>query len=132
VSVDTVTLTLPRKPGYLPLLHLVLGGIALRKDLSFDDLDDVQLAVDSLLAEDTGTSGDIEVKVSLKEDGLLIRIGVLSDSVLRESLRGEGPASQPDRRHLDICMLLRGLCEDFTVVELDGDTYAVELWKKAG
>ncbi len=132
VAVDTVTLTLPRGAGYLALLHLVLGGIALRKDLSFDDLDDVQLAVDSILAEDPGRVGDVEMKVSLEEEGLRIRLAAFSNQSMKASLGGSSRSPAPEPQHLDMGVLLESLCDSFVVEDLRGDCYAIELWKRTG
>jgi hypothetical protein len=72
-SGDTVTLRVPRERTYLPLLHMVLGGIAIRQDLSFDDLDDVQLAVDNVVAEDDGAQQELTMTVTVDDDALTIR-----------------------------------------------------------
>ena len=84
---DTVTLRVPRDAAYLPLLHMVLGGIAIRQDLSFDDLDDVQLAVDNIVAEDDGTQQALTMTVTVEDDTLTIRLAPLSNHDLHETLR---------------------------------------------
>jgi hypothetical protein len=69
---------------------MVLGGIADRLDLGFDQLDDLQLAVERLLAE-----GDPKDPVSLSfevtEGGVRARIGPLRDTALAEALQGPEP-----------------------------------------
>ena len=48
---DRIELTTPVGRAWDPVIRLVLGGIADRLDLGFDELDDLQLAVERLLAE---------------------------------------------------------------------------------
>jgi hypothetical protein len=70
---------------------MVLGGIADRLDLGFDELDDLQLAVERLLAE-----GDPEDPVTLSFElvdmGVRTRIGPLRDAALASALQGPTPA----------------------------------------
>ena len=47
---DTITLTIPAERRFLGVVNLVLGGLGSRLDLSFERVDDLQLAVDSVLA----------------------------------------------------------------------------------
>src|SRR5215212_7150828 len=48
---DRIALETPIQRGWEPVFRLVLGGVADRLDLGFEDLDDIQLAVERLLAE---------------------------------------------------------------------------------
>src|SRR5665647_132524 len=96
---DTVTLRVPREPGYRSLLHLVLGGIASRGDMSVDALDDLQLAVDNLLAEDQSAGEDVVMSVSLGDDMVCITIDALTDMYLRHNLASRKlTAGMQDRR----------------------------------
>ena len=45
---DEVTLTLPREPEFQRVAHLVLGGLAVRLNLTIENLEDMQIALDSL------------------------------------------------------------------------------------
>jgi len=47
---DEVRLVLPAQEDFRPIVHLVVGGLAARLDLTFDTLEDVQLALGALLA----------------------------------------------------------------------------------
>jgi hypothetical protein len=91
---DTVTLLVPRDHSFLPLLHMVLGGIGLRHDLSFDALDDLQLAVDNILAEDESTEPELTMEVTLGGPLLHIRLSSLSGADLEYMLK-EGAVPAP-------------------------------------
>src|SRR6476620_10159833 len=61
---DEVTLTLPREPEFQRVAHLVLGGLAVRLNLTIENLEDMQIALDSLLErEDGGKPHAITVRV---------------------------------------------------------------------
>jgi hypothetical protein len=53
---DEITLTIPREPGYEGVAHLVLSGLAVRLNLTIENLEDLQLALETLL--DTTDGGD--------------------------------------------------------------------------
>ncbi len=46
---DEITLTLPRAPEFQRVAHLVLGGLAVRLNLTVEHLEDLQLALDAVL-----------------------------------------------------------------------------------
>ena len=46
---DKITLTLPAERDFHRVAHLVLGGLAVRLNLTFEHLEDLQLALDGLL-----------------------------------------------------------------------------------
>lgn len=129
VPMETVTLTVPHDGGFRNLFHMILGGIALRRNLSLEVLDDLQLAVDNILAEDKTPAGQISMSVGLGEDALEISVGPLTASDLRETLvHGAVPAQAVDRC-LDVCLLLRSLVDDFGVRDLGAGSFAVDLRK---
>jgi len=54
VSGDEICLTLPADEAFHGVAHLVLGGLAVRLDLTYENLQDLELALDALL-ERSGT-----------------------------------------------------------------------------
>jgi hypothetical protein len=128
---DTVCLDVPRDAGFLPLLHLVLGGIALRRSFSFDDLDDLQLAVDNILAEDLPAGGTLSMAVTVSQDAMSVRLQPLRNADLRSTLaQGQVPVGA-EGRCIEICILLRSLVDEYTLSDLGDGTFAVELRKLA-
>ena len=47
-AVDRVQLTIPAEEDFHHVAHLVVGGLGVRLDLTFEDLDDVQVALEAL------------------------------------------------------------------------------------
>ena len=127
---DTVTLRVPREPSYRSLLHLVLGGIASRGDMSVDALDDLQLAVDNLLAEDQSVGEDVVMSVSLGDDVVCITIEALTDTYLRHSLANRPLAAGMQDARIDMCVLLDSLVDGYAIHDRENGVYAVELRKQ--
>jgi hypothetical protein len=77
VRQDRVQLTLPDDDLLAGVGRIVVGGLCARLDASYESLDDVQLAVESVLGEwrDPGSATTVEIEVL--GDGLAIAIGPL-------------------------------------------------------
>ena len=86
---DEIVLTLPRRRRFYDVAHLVVGGLAVRLDLTVDNLSDLQLALAGLLPRD---EPDGDVTVVLRVDGELLdgRIGPFEPETLRRDLEREG------------------------------------------
>ena len=67
---DTILLTIPATPAYRGVPSLVLGGVGSRLDLPFERMDDLQLAVLSMLDASVGEEASVEI---VADDG---RLGV--------------------------------------------------------
>ncbi len=86
---DEIVLTLPRDRRYHDVAHLVVGGLAVRLDLTVESLSDLQLAMTGLLPRDDPRR-DVTVALRL-EDGMLHgRIGPFETESLRRDLAREG------------------------------------------
>ena len=77
--VDRIVLTLPAAPKLRGVATLVLGGIGSRLDLPYEKVDDLQLAVLSVLS-----SGDLErvtIEVDVNGEAVAVSIGPLAAGV---------------------------------------------------
>jgi hypothetical protein len=119
VTADEIRLVIPAEEDFRPIAHLVTGGLAMRLDVTYDDLDDVQVAIETLLAlrDDSG-----ELVVSLSAD----------DGVLHAAL---GPFP-PEKVHpadseggLDLDRVLETVCDTHEVEERESGAW-VELTKR--
>jgi hypothetical protein len=74
---DHISLTFPTAAQFRGVATLVLGGVGSRLDLPYERVDDLQLAVLSLLE----ASGDerVTVEVDAEDDGMLVSVGPLAD-----------------------------------------------------
>jgi anti-sigma regulatory factor (Ser/Thr protein kinase) len=65
----------PAKPEFLRLARVTAAGLASRIGFSFDEVEDLRLAIDELcygLTGPTGRDGMVEVRYLLEDDGLVI------------------------------------------------------------
>ena len=85
-----IRLTIPRDRRYHGVARLVLGGLAARLELSYEHLEDLQLALSTIL-EDKSYVTDEEVTVELHvvDDVLSVRIGPLDGERVRRDLETE-------------------------------------------
>ena len=50
MTTDEIRLVIPAEEDFRPIAHLVTGGLAMRLDVTYDDLDDLQVGIEALLA----------------------------------------------------------------------------------
>ena len=74
---DRIVLTVPASARFRSVATLVLGGIGGRADLPYERMDDLQLAVLSIL---DSTDGDaVTLEVDSDDDGLAVAVGPVRD-----------------------------------------------------
>jgi hypothetical protein len=115
---DEITLTIPRDADFHRVAHLVLGGLAVRLDLTVENLEDLQIALDSILGRSELEAGDVTVRMALRDGALETRVGPLPGNVLDEI----------EREHDNELSLRRVLESTVDDVHVDGDS--VRLTKK--
>ena len=120
MSGDEISLTLPADEAFHRVAHLVLGGLAVRLDLTFEHLEDLELALDSLL-ERIRDGENITLLVRVLDGELRTIVGPF-DSVSAE-LADDGTDSLSLRR------ILRTVCDHVEITERDGSEW-VELTKR--
>lgn len=74
---DTICLTTPVGEPYREIASLVLGGVGTRFDLSYERMDDLQLAVLSML--DAAASRSATVEVVVDDSRLSVSVGPLGE-----------------------------------------------------
>jgi hypothetical protein len=87
---DEITLTIPRLPEFRRVASFVLGGLAARLDLTIESLEDIQLALDALLARAEGPNGAVTIQLIVRDDALVTRVGPLETGLLDELERDAG------------------------------------------
>jgi len=117
---DEIQLTLPAQEDFRHVAHLVVGGLAARRELTYEDLEDLQVAFDAVLAcrED---DDDIVVSLLVEDGNLHASIGPFNQDAVAQLDRE--PGGLPLRRVLDT------VCDTVSVDERDGGSW-VELSKQ--
>ena len=114
---ETVTLRFPRKSQYYSVARLVVGGMATPLQMSYDALDDLQLAISSLLDhEDLATqepdgAGDVRLRLEVDDHQLVAALGTFSPGSLDRAF--ERSAQQGGEMGLQ--RLLDTIVDDVTV-----------------
>jgi hypothetical protein len=97
---DEITLTLPRDRRFYSVAHLVLGGLAVRLNLTLENLEDLQVALDGLLGREDA-SREVTMRVRVTERGLEAELGPFDGVGLRSDLEREPGDELGLRRILD-------------------------------
>ena len=117
---DEITLTLPREPEFHRVAHLVLGGLAVRLNLTIENLEDLELALDAILARTDPNAGDITVRMTPRDGRARDR---------RRSPRPSKVLDEIEREGEDGALGLRRVLES-TVDDIHVDGSWVRLTKK--
>ncbi len=117
---DEVTLTLPAQEDFRHVAHLVVGGLGARREMTYEDLEDLQVAFDAILA---CRDDDEDIVVTMSVEGGVVRasIGPFEETALGRL--DEGPAGLAPRR------VLETVCDSVSVTEHDGVSW-VEVTKQ--
>jgi hypothetical protein len=89
---DEITLTFPPQQDFHRVAHLVLGGLAVRMDLTIENLEDLQIALDSILDGADADGQPVTVRMSVRDGALETTIGPLPSHLLDEVEREQDGA----------------------------------------
>ena len=85
---DTITLTLPPDRDFQRVAHLVLGGLAVRLNLTLEALEDLQLALDGLL--DSGAAEqEVTLELSVVAGAIEASVGPFRARSVQQALEAE-------------------------------------------
>jgi anti-sigma regulatory factor (Ser/Thr protein kinase) len=124
---DRIDLEAPLSGDFQAVVRLIIGGIAERVDFAFEEIDDLQLAVERLLAE-AGTIGSVQLSFEVGANGIRTRVGPLSEHKVAEALR-DGDAMPGE---LTLRRILETVVDSFGVDEADDGRIVVRLEKVKG
>jgi hypothetical protein len=119
---DVVTLQLPRERDFFGVVHLVLGGLGARLDLTYDVLEDMTTAIDELLNRRESTE-DVTLMVKIEEAAIIATVGPFSGRVADELHASDAG--------LGLRRVLETVVDEVRVSERGGAQW-VELRKSAG
>lgn len=120
---DEIRLTLPRERPFYGIAHLVLGGFAVRLDLTFETLEDLQLALENLLSE-IGGQRDLTVVIGIEGDSLRASVGPFAE----DEVPPVDGASDASEESVMLQRVLEATVDKVEVAER-GDEHWVELTK---
>ena len=117
---DEIRLRLPAQEDFRHVAHLVVGGLAARRDLTFEDLEDLQVAFDALLGC-RDDDGEITITLCVEDGEVRADVGPFSAESLAQLDRGGG--------ELQLRRVLDTVCDAVAIDEREGSSW-VELTKK--
>jgi hypothetical protein len=124
---ERIDLEAPLSGDFHAVVRLIIGGIAERVDFAFEEIDDLQLAVERLLAE-AGTVGSVRLSFEVGANGIRTRVGPLSEVKVAEALR-DGDAAPGE---LTLRRILQTVVDSFGVDESEDGRIVVRLEKVKG
>jgi anti-sigma regulatory factor (Ser/Thr protein kinase) len=124
---EQIDLEAPLSGDFQPVIRLIISGIAERVDFGFEEIDDLQLAVERLLAE-AGHEGSVRLSFEVGNGGIRTRVGPLREGVIAEALQGPAPAPG----ELTLRRILQTVVDSFGVEEAAGGRVVVRLEKLKG
>ena len=86
---DTVEITIPRERDFSIVAELVIGGIAARHAVTLEALDDLQLALGSLLEHEDG-DGEVSVLLRVGDGSIDVSVGPVGERTIAELEREAG------------------------------------------
>jgi anti-sigma regulatory factor (Ser/Thr protein kinase) len=112
---DEITLVVPAQEDFRPIVHLVVGGLAVRLDLTMDALEDLQVALDALLSR-RDDEGDVSVRVVIDDAVMRATVGPLPETILEDVER--------DGNELGLRRVLETVCDSFELEDRNGEAWA--------
>jgi hypothetical protein len=116
LSADAITLSIPHAKPYHGVARLVVGGLAARLNLTYEHLEDLQLALESVLERDGYVVGDeVTVRLEVEPGAVAMTIGPLDPQELQADL------ARPPGDDISLSRLLATLVEEVRLEEVDGE-----------
>jgi hypothetical protein len=80
---DEIRLVLPAQEDFHPIAHLVVGGLAARIELTYEQLEDLQVAVEAVLGC-RDDDDDLSIVVEVEPDAVRTTVGPFAREALAE------------------------------------------------
>jgi hypothetical protein len=119
VTTDEIRLVIPAEEDFRRIAHLVTGGLALRLDVTYADLEDLQVGIEALLAL-RDDAGDLVLSLSADDGVLHASLGPFAPETVHEDDADGG---------LDLRRVLETVCDTHEIEER-ADGAWVELTKR--
>ena len=120
MTVDRIVLTIPRNEGYENVAQLVLAGVAARLDFTYEFVDDLGTALETVL-EWRPEDGELTVELEVGESSVKALLGPFRGDGLRGELTRPGDGVGLQR-------VLETVVDRFAAVDREGGSW-IELEK---
>ncbi len=114
MTVEQIALTLPGDDAFHGVAHLVLGGVATRHNLTMETLEDLTLALDTVLDRCGDSADEVTVVARIGDESAVLEIGPFDADDLEPMLEHSAGGALDARRILD------AVVDEVDLVERDG------------
>jgi hypothetical protein len=114
MSVEQIALTLPGDDAFHGVAHLVLGGVATRHDLTMESLEDLTLALDTVLDRCADHADEVTVLAWIGDEDAVLEIGPFHTNDVASVLEHSAGGALDARRILDT------VADEVELIERDG------------
>ena len=121
MTADRIVLTIPRDEGFENVAQLVLAGVAARLNFTYEVVDDLGTALETLL-ERRGEEGELTVELEVGEGTVKAALGPFAGDGLRAELEQPGDG-------VGLRRVLETVVDRFAAVQRE-DGSCVELEKR--
>jgi len=128
-AVDTIRLDVTASSDAVPVVRMVLGGVAARIGFSLEELEDLSLAVEELFAAGVrvGEGPRYELVIEVADGGMTVTTGPFHTDALRDELTGPAaPGAFTSRTVMETVVGPLAVCAAGT------DCYAIAFSKRHG
>jgi hypothetical protein len=123
-GVERVEVDAPLDLAFHGVVRLIVSGIAEQANFGFEAMDDLQLAIERLLAE-TACEGRVKISFELGDGSVRTRIGPLREGRLTAALQ----ESDGEAGTLSLARILSAVVDSFGVEPADDGQIVVRLEK---
>lgn len=114
VTSDVISLTLPAHRRFFQVARLVVGALATRFALSYEQLDDLQLAIETVLRDNVRPGSAVTLEIVVRADRLELSLG---------PVEAAPPGAGEDEAQLTTRRVLGALVERVELVQRDGSQW---------
>ena len=106
---EALVLTLHNEPRFYGLVRLVISGLASQFDLPYEQMDDLQLAIETVLARDSHQGEEFTLRIEPREDRMSVWLRPVD----------EHEPDDGDSNQIGLDRVLRNLVDGVELVSLD-------------
>jgi hypothetical protein len=111
---DFIKLTIPNERGFFGVVRLLVGGLAVRLDLAYEQMDDLQLAVESVLLDGLPKGRSVTLEAFIEDQQVVVWVGPVAPRIrARDERKGT----------IDFDRLLATLVDQASIVERIGQSW---------
>lgn len=129
-TTQSVQLRVPRGLSAVSAMRVVVGWVGSCNDASVDELEDMNLALETVVSADHGRSGCLSLEVAVDRGVMQMVLTGLQSDALRANLEAEEDFLLSSHWPLDVRVFLGALVDDYSVSAGEENTFSVSMRKR--